>query len=175
MYSDVFLHLSIEWFFKGKCYILPSFELCLRCSKGFGMRMTACTYCHDTYLLKKMLSSTTNMLGVLTVIIATIYGLGWRRQWHPTPVLLPGKSHGRRSLVGCSPWGRKESDTTERLPFHFSLSCIGEGNGNPLQCFCLEIPKDRRAWWVAISGFAQSRTQLKHLSSSSSSMGWVNL
>jgi len=57
-----------------------------------------------------------------------------RRQWHPTPVFLPGKSHGRRSLVGCSPWGRKESDTTEQLNFHFSLSCIGEGNGNPLQC-----------------------------------------
>ena len=44
-------------------------------------------------------------------------------QWHPTPVLLPGKSHGQRSLVGCSPWGREESDTTERLPFYFSLSC----------------------------------------------------
>ena len=57
-----------------------------------------------------------------------------RRQWHPTPVLLPGKSHGWRSLVGCSPWGHEESDTTERLHFHFSLSCIGEGNGNPLQC-----------------------------------------
>ena len=56
----------------------------------------------------------------------------WRRQWHPTPVLLPGKSHGWRSLVGCSPQGHKESDTTERLHFHFSLSCIGEGNGNPL-------------------------------------------
>ena len=55
-----------------------------------------------------------------------------RRQWHPTPVLLPGKFHGRKSLVGCSPWGRGESDTTERLHFHFSLSCIGEGNGNPL-------------------------------------------
>ena len=54
------------------------------------------------------------------------------RQWHPTPVLLPGKSHGWRSLVGCNPWGREESDTTERLHFHFSLSCIGEGNGNPL-------------------------------------------
>ena len=66
----------------------------------------------------------------------------WRRQWHPTPVLLPGKSHGRRSLVGGSPWGRTESDTTERLHFHFSLSCIGEGNGNPLQCSCLENPRD---------------------------------
>ena len=55
-----------------------------------------------------------------------------RRQWHPTPVLLPGKSHGRRSLVGCSPWGCKESDTTERLHFHFSFSCIGEGNGSVL-------------------------------------------
>ena len=54
-----------------------------------------------------------------------------RRRWHPTPVLLPGKSHGRRSLVGCSPWGREESDMTERLHFHFSLSCTGEGNGNP--------------------------------------------
>ena len=46
------------------------------------------------------------------------------------------------ALVGCSPWGRQESDTTERLHFHFSLSCIGEGNGNPLQCFCLENPGD---------------------------------
>ena len=65
----------------------------------------------------------------------------WRRQWHPTPVLLPGKSHGWRSLVGCSPWGREESDMTERLHFHFSLSCIGEGNGNPLLCSCLENPR----------------------------------
>ena len=92
-----------------------------------------------------------------------------RRRWHPTPVLLPGKSHGWRSLVGCSPQGREESDTTERLPFHFSLSCIGGGNGNPLQCSCLENPRDRGAWWAAICGFAQSRTRLKRLSSSSSS------
>ena len=94
----------------------------------------------------------------------------WRRQWHPTPVLLPGKSHGRRSLVGCSPWGREESDTTERLPFQFSLSCIGEGNGNPLQCSCLESPRDGGAWWASVYGVAQSRTWLKRLSSSSSSM-----
>ena len=66
-----------------------------------------------------------------------------RRQWHPTPVLLPGKSHGPRSLVGCSLWGRWGSDTTEWLHFHFSLSCIGEGNGNQLQCSCLENPRDR--------------------------------
>ena len=70
------------------------------------------------------------------------YSIIWRRQWHPTPVLLPGKSHGRRSLVGCSPWGHEESDTTEQLHFHVSLSCIGEGNGNPLQCSCLENPRD---------------------------------
>ena len=63
-------------------------------------------------------------------------------QWHPTPVLLPGKSHGRRSVEGCSPWGRGESDTTEQLHFHFSLSLIGEGNGNSLQCSCLENPRD---------------------------------
>ena len=91
----------------------------------------------------------------------------WRRQWHPTPVLLPGKSHGWRNLVGCSPWGRKESDMTERLHFHFSVSCIGEGNGNPLQCSCLENPRDEGAWWAAVYGVAQSRTRLKRLSSSS--------
>ena len=93
----------------------------------------------------------------------------WRRQWHPTPVLSPGKSHGRRSLEGCSPWGRWGSDLTERLHFHFSLSCIGKGNGNPLQCSCLENPKDGGAWWAAIYGVARSRTRLKWLSSSSSS------
>ena len=95
-------------------------------------------------------------------------GPRWRRQWHPTPVLLPGRSHGRRSLVGCSPWGRKESDTTERLHFHFSLSCTGEGNGNPLQRSCLENPRDGGAWWAAVYGVAQSPTRLKRLSSSSS-------
>ena len=91
-----------------------------------------------------------------------------RRRWHPTPVVLPGKSHGQRSLVGCSPSGCEESDTTERLPFHFSLSCIGEGNGNPLQCSCLENPRDGGAWWATVYGITQSRTRLKRLSSSSS-------
>ena len=94
-----------------------------------------------------------------------------RRQWHPTPVLLPGKSHGWRSLVGCSPWGHKELDTIEWLHFHSSLSCIGEGNGNPLQCSCLENPRDGGAWWAAVYGVAQSQTRLKRLSSSSSSRG----
>ena len=92
-----------------------------------------------------------------------------RRQWHPIPELLPGKSHGWRSLVGCSPWGHEESDTTERLHFHFSLSCIGEENGNPLQCSCLENPRDGGGWWAALYVVAQSRTQLKQLSSSRSS------
>ena len=68
------------------------------------------------------------------------------RRWHPTPVLLPGNSHGWRSLVGCSPRGCEGSDKTEQLHFHFSLSCIGEGNGNPLQCSCLENPRDQGAW-----------------------------
>ena len=92
-----------------------------------------------------------------------------RMQWQPTPVLLPGKSHGRRSLVGFSPCGREESDTTEQLHIHFSLSCIGEENGNPLQCSCLENPRDRGAWWAAIYRVTQSRTWLEWLSSSSSS------
>ena len=91
-----------------------------------------------------------------------------RRRWHPTPVLLPGKSRGRRSLVGCSPWGHEESGTTERLHFHFSFTCIGEGNGNPLQCSCLENPRDGGAWWAAVCGVSQSQTRLKRLSSSSS-------
>ena len=97
------------------------------------------------------------------------YTFSRRRQWHPTPVLLPGKSHGWRSLQGCSPWDREELDTTEQLHFHFSLSCIGEGNGNPLQCSCLENPRDGGAWWAAVYGVAQSRTRLQWLSSSSSS------
>ena len=58
---------------------------------------------------------------------------------------------------------------TERLHFHFSLSCIGEGNGNPLQYSCLENTRDGEAWWAAIYGGAQSRTRLKRLSSSSNS------
>ena len=92
-----------------------------------------------------------------------------RKQWHPTSVLLPGKSQGWRILVDCSPWGLEESDTTEWLHFHFSLSCIGEGNGNPLQCSCQENLRDGGAWWAAVYGAAQSRTRLKWLSSSSSS------
>ena len=94
----------------------------------------------------------------------------WRRQWHPTPVLLLGKSHGWRSLVGCSPWGHYELDTTERLHFHFSLSCIGEGNGNPLQCSCLENPRAGGAWWAAVYGVTQSRTRLKRLSTAAAYM-----
>ena len=96
----------------------------------------------------------------------SLYKVMWRRQWHPTPVFLPGKSHGQRSLVGCSPWGCEELDTTEQLHFHFSLSCIGERDGNPLQCSCLENLRDGRAWWAVVYGVAQSRTQLTRLSRS---------
>ena len=93
--------------------------------------------------------------------------------------LLPGKSHGWRSLVGCSPWGHKESDTTERLHFHFPLSCIGEGNGNPLQYSCLENPRDSRAWWAAIYGVTELDTteatqQQQHSLFSISSLQEVN-
>ena len=70
--------------------------------------------------------------------------------------------------MGCSPGDREDSDTTEQLHFHFSLSCIGEGNGNPLQCSCLENPRDGGAWWAAVYGVAESKTLLKRLSSSSS-------
>ena len=79
--------------------------------------------------------------------------LAWKIPWIEEP--------GRRS-----PWGSEESDATEPLHFHFSLSCIGEGNGNPLQCSCLENPRDWGAWWAAAYGVAQSRTPLMRLSSS---------
>ena len=92
----------------------------------------------------------------------------WRRKWQPALVFLPGESQGWGSLVGCRLWGRTESDMTERLHFRFSLSCIGDGHGNPLQCSCLENPRDGGAWWAAVYGLAQSRTRLKRLSSSSS-------
>ena len=84
-----------------------------------------------------------------------------RRQWQATPVLLPRKSHGRRSLVGCSPWGRRVGHD-----WATSLSRIGKGNGNPLQWSCLENPRDGGAWWAAFYGVAQNRTRLKRLSSS---------
>ena len=75
----------------------------------------------------------------------------------PHSSALAWKPHGQRSLVGCSPWGHEESDTTELL-FHFSLSRIGEGNGNPLQCSCLENPRDGGAWWAVVYGVVESDT-----------------
>ena len=80
--------------------------------------------------------------------------LAWKILWTEEP--------GRLQSMGSL-----KSDTTERLHFHFSLSCIGEGNGNPLQCSCLENPRDGGAWWAAVCGVAQSWTRLKRLSSSS--------
>ena len=81
----------------------------------------------------------------------------WKREWLPTLVFLPGKSHGQRSLAGYSLWGRKESDTTEQVHFIVLFLCtevlfrrgkrkVGEGNGTPLQYFYLENPMDREAW-----------------------------
>ena len=112
----------------------------------------------------------TMMWSSLTYILGLVICGRRRRQWHPTPVPLPGKSHGWRSLVGCSPWGRKELDTTERLHFHFSLSCIGEGNGNPLQCLAWSIPGMGEPCGLPSMGL-HSRTRLKWLSSSSSICG----
>ena len=111
-----------------------SFDCC-----GHALRMLPKQFM-ETGLLKfveKPLNSVNR-----TELQACIF-LSQRRQWRPTPVLLPGKSHGWRRLVGCGPWGHQELDTTEQLHFHFSLSHIGEGNDNPLQCSCLENPKDR--------------------------------
>ena len=93
--------------------------------------------------------------------------VAWRRQWHPTPVLLPGKSHGRGSLVlqslGLQQVGHDWAASLSLFTF-----IIGEGDGNPLQGSCLENPRDRGAWWAAVYGVARSRTWLKRLSSCSS-------
>ena len=94
------------------------------------------------------------------------YAHRWRRQWHPTPLLLPGKSHGRRSLVGCSLWGHEESDTTERLHFHAL-----EKEWQPTPVFLPGESQGRGAWWAAVYGVTQSRTRLKRLSSSSMPIG----
>ena len=104
---------------------------CLENPRGGGAWWAAVSGVAQSRTRLKRLSSSSSSSNAIT----------WRRRWHPTPVLLPGKSYGQRSLVGCSPWGLEELDTTERLHFHFSLSCTGEGNGNPLQCSCLN-PRD---------------------------------
>ena len=127
--------------------------------KHSSMHWAYCSVSDKSQQLSRMLR--TLKVGLLGQLKKKGYIHFRRRQWQPTPVLLPGKSHGWRSLVGCSPWGCEESDTTEGLHFHFPLSCIGEGNGNPLQCSCLEDPRDGTAWWAAIYGIAQSRTRLK--------------
>ena len=92
----------------------------------------------------------------------------WEKAMAPHSSTPAWKLPWKESLVGCSPWGLEELDTTEWLHFHFSLSCNGEGNGNPLQCSCLENPKDRGPWCAAVYGVAQSQTRLERLSSSSS-------
>ena len=120
--------------------IMKSEVLSMLFTHFYKLNLNSCSTCFSVYLLNEPSIPSR------------------RRQWHPTPVFLLGKSHGWRSLVGCSPWGREESDTTEQLYFHFSLLCIGEGNGNLLQCSCLENPRDGGAWWAAVYGVTQSRT-----------------
>ena len=99
----------------------------------------------------------------------------WRRQWQPTSVLLPGKTHEQRSLVGCSPWGREESDMTEQLHFYFSLSCIGEGNGNPLQCSCLENPIDGEPGGLPSLGSHRVRHDWSNLAAAAAVIGSLTI
>ena len=123
----------------------------------------------------KICSLPSSLVLMLQWIIGKHKPSSQRRQWPPTPVLLHGNSHGERSLVGCGPWGREELDMTEQLPFHFSLSWIREGNGNPLQCSCLENPRDGGAWLAAVYGVTRSQTWLKWLSSSNVKESRFNL
>ena len=115
--------------------------------------------CNNLHLLIPNSSSiphplaTTSLFTIILIFIVTRKG-----SVAPTPVLLPEKSHRRRSLVGCSPWGRKEPDTTGRLHFPFSLPCIGEGSGHPLQCCCLENPRDGEPVGCRLWGRTESDT-----------------
>ena len=144
---------SVSQLFISGCGPQPSFLPALSYYNTLPTQPTLCRLYHITSLSTLLNFFQGNCL------------FKWRRQWQPTPILLPEKSHGWRSLVGCNPWGCYESETTEQL--HFLLSCTREGNGNPLQCSCLENPRDAGAWWAAIYEVARSRTQLKWLSSSS--------
>ena len=104
-------------------------------------------------------------------LFTTTLVLSSRRRWHPTPVLLPGKSHGRRSLVGCSPWGRRVGHDWA-TSFSLFTFMHWRRKWQPTQCSCLENPRDGGAWWAAVYGVAQSRTRLKWLSSSSRVLSW---
>ena len=189
-YSTHFLHLLIS-FCPKFWWFCPCHSLCLECSSPWSVPASSSkeftpsnvahpllshhstsksfffvVACVSHWLPLEFDSMKAENLPFFFTLVFAAPGLGFSAK--STPVLLPGKSHGWRSLVGCSPWSRKELGTTERLHFHFALSCIGEGNGNPLQCSCLENPRDGGAWWAAVYGVSQSRTQLKRLSSSSS-------
>ena len=141
-------HTLSEWY-----YLLMAF--CFQFERYFHGKE-----CCPVTLLSDRTSDSVIQLPSCLSCIKPVSNMWWFnkswRQWHPTPALLPGKSHGWRSLVGYSPWGHKELDTTEQFYFHFSRSCIGEGNGTPLQYSCLENPRGGWAWWAAVYGIAES-------------------
>ena len=113
------------------------------------------------------LSCLTCALKFKNYFITLTLSLSWKRKWPPPPVPLPGKSYGWRGLVGYSPWGRRVGqDWANSLSLFTFMHCTR--NGNPLQCSCLENPRDGGVWWAAVYGVAQSQTRLKQLSSSSS-------
>ena len=124
-----------QWMKMGETYACPS-----KCSYHpvFEMQWARGQMSRPEHLTSEIRQKPLHLLTILR-------SYSRRRQWNPTPVLLPRKSHGRRSLGGLQSMGSLESDMTERLHFHFSLSCITEGNGNPLQCSCLENPRDGEA------------------------------
>ena len=121
-----------------------------------------------------------HLLGLSPEWFVTLFSLffAWltlcrRRQWHPTPVLLPGKSHGRRGLVGCSPWVPRSQTRLSDFTFTFHFHALEKEMATHSSILALENPRDGGAWWAAVYGVAWSRTRLKWLSSSSSSSNFV--
>ena len=103
--------------------------------------------CYCTPLMKQEITLWKRNTLLEPFLLTSTQDLARRGKWQPTPVFLPGESCGQRSLVGCHLWVTQSWTWLKLLSMH---ACIGEGNGNPLQCSCLENPRDRGAWWAAV-------------------------
>ena len=168
LFLEPLLYLNWHFFLPCRSVCISDWVICIILSLLDNLIIFLCHLVCYSLLIDWVWSPASRVLLIPLGIVQALQSQS--HQWSKSPEIMQplgismGKSHGRRSLVGCSPWGLWGSDTPERFHFHFSLSCIGEGNGSPLQCSCLENPRDGGAWWAAVSGVAQSQIRLKWLS-----------